>query len=246
MRTLIGAVRVANQLPTGDVTTINLTAGCKYRFYRPQSTRRDVGNSALSVKGSIVINGNGATIRRVAGTPQFRLFLVKAGATLTLIDVTLANGQARSGKAGAPADQRTLVNASIWRYHPITHKFEVVANGTTNPWGHDWDKNGQLFFINTVIGHLWHVIPGAFYKKMYGEHPNPYLYELIDQTADHFHWDTREVWSDVRKIGVTSTSSERGGGTNLRLSERTGPIGSLFKACSTMRSDWRSSSMRTK
>jgi putative membrane-bound dehydrogenase-like protein len=116
------------------------------------------------------------------------------------------------GRPGAPEQERTLVNAGIWRFHPVTHKFEMVANGTTNPWGHDWDENGQLFFINTVIGHLWHVVPGAYYRKMYGEHPNPYLYELIEQTADHFHWDTRERWDDIRKLGVTGTTSEKGGG----------------------------------
>jgi putative membrane-bound dehydrogenase-like protein len=116
------------------------------------------------------------------------------------------------GKPGASDSERTLVNAGIWRFHPITHKFEMVANGTTNPWGHDWDENGQLFFINTVIGHLWHVIPGAYYRKMYGEHPDPYLYELIEQTADHFHWDTKERWDDIRKLGVTGTTSEKGGG----------------------------------
>lgn len=116
------------------------------------------------------------------------------------------------GVPGASPEQRTDVNACIWRFHPVTKKFEVVASGTTNPWGDDWDEFGEHFFINTVIGHLWHVIPGAYYKRMYGEHPNPYLYELIEQTADHFHWDTKEVWSDVRKLGVTSTSSERGGG----------------------------------
>lgn len=116
------------------------------------------------------------------------------------------------GRPGASDSERTLVNAGIWRFHPVTHKFEMVANGTTNPWGHDWDENGQLFFINTVIGHLWHVVPGAYYRKMYGEHPNPYLYELIEQTADHFHWDTKERWDDIRKLGVTGTTSERGGG----------------------------------
>jgi putative membrane-bound dehydrogenase-like protein len=116
------------------------------------------------------------------------------------------------GKPGAPAAERVDVNAGIWRFHPVTHKFEMVAQGTTNPWGHDWDENGQLFFINTVIGHLWHVIPGAYYKRMYGEHPNPYLYELIDQTADHVHWDTAEKWSDIRDLGVTATTDARGGG----------------------------------
>ena len=55
-------------------------------------------------------------------------------------------------------------------------------------------------------------MPGAYYKRMYGEHPNPHLYELIDQTADHFHWDTKEAWSDIRKAGASPTTAEAGGG----------------------------------
>ena len=121
-------------------------------------------------------------------------------------------GVSRVGKPGSPPEQRALLNAGIWRYHPVTHRFEVVAEGTTNPWGTDWDDNGQLFFINTVIGHFWHVIPGAYYRRMYGDHARQHLYELIDQTADHFHWDTREAWSDIRKIGVSPTTSQAGGG----------------------------------
>jgi putative membrane-bound dehydrogenase-like protein len=115
------------------------------------------------------------------------------------------------GAPGTPRDQRMALNCAIWRYHPITRAFEVVAHGTTNPWGHDWDDHGQLFFINTVIGHLWHVLPGAYYKRMYGEHFNPRLYELIDQVADHVHWDTRESWDDIRK-GVTASTVQAGGG----------------------------------
>jgi putative membrane-bound dehydrogenase-like protein len=118
----------------------------------------------------------------------------------------------RVGRPGTPDPERTPINVGLWRYHPVTHAFEVVAQGTTNPWGHDWDDYGQLFFINTVIGHLWHVIPGAYYRRMYGEHFNPSLYELIDQTADHVHWDTRETWDEIRKLGVTATTSQAGGG----------------------------------
>ncbi len=121
-------------------------------------------------------------------------------------------GVSHVGSPGSPPEQRTALNAGIWRFHPVTHRFEVVAEGTTNPWGTDWDDNGQLFFINTVIGHFWHVIPGAYYKRMYGEHARQHLYELIDQTADHFHWDTHEAWSDIRKIGVSPTTSQAGGG----------------------------------
>lgn len=116
------------------------------------------------------------------------------------------------GPPGATGNQRTPINCGIWRFHPTRKTFEVVCHGTTNSWGMDWDTNGEMFFINTVIGHLWHVIPGAHYRRMYGEHFNPNTYAVIEQTADHFHWDTKENWSDIRKLGVSKTTDEAGGG----------------------------------
>ncbi|NQV23237.1 MAG: c-type cytochrome [Rhodopirellula sp.] len=116
------------------------------------------------------------------------------------------------GVPGSTPDQRRTLNCCVWRFHPTKHTFEVVCEGTTNSWGMDWDANGELFFINTVIGHLWHVVPGAHFRRMYGEHFNPHVYEVIEQTADHFHWDTTEAWSDIRKLGVTKTTDEAGGG----------------------------------
>ena len=74
----------------------------------------------------------------------------------------------------------------------------MVADGTTNPWGMDWDPHGEPFFINTVIGHLWHLIPGAHYKRMRGDDPSPRVYELIDHHADHVHWATGEHWTAAR------------------------------------------------
>ena len=117
------------------------------------------------------------------------------------------------GKPGAPAADRVKMNCGIFRYHPVTEAFDVVAEGTTNPWGHDWDEHGQLFFINTVIGHLWHGIPGARYKRMYGNHFEKHLYELIPQTADHYHWDAgNEDWGDLKRKGMTSATDAAGGG----------------------------------
>lgn len=116
------------------------------------------------------------------------------------------------GRQGASDSQRVRINTGIWRYHPTREVFEAVAHGTTNSWGFDYDDHGQMFFINTVIGHLWHVVPGAHYRRMYGSDFNPNLYQLLEQTADHFHWDTGEVWSDIRKIGVSPTTSQAGGG----------------------------------
>jgi putative membrane-bound dehydrogenase-like protein len=116
------------------------------------------------------------------------------------------------GAPGTLPSQRTPLNCCVWRYHPTRKIFEVVCRGTTNPWGMDWNAQGELFFINTVIGHLWHAVPGAHFQRMYGEDENPHVYELLGQTADHFHWDTAEQWSDIRKIGVSPTTDQAGGG----------------------------------
>lgn len=116
------------------------------------------------------------------------------------------------GAPGTPPEKRVKLNCAIWRYHPTRKVFETVAHGGTNSWGHDWNADGELFMINTVIGHLWHVIPGAYYRRMFGTHLNPNVYEVIEQTADHFHWDTgAEKWSDIR-TGISSRTLELGGG----------------------------------
>jgi putative membrane-bound dehydrogenase-like protein len=94
----------------------------------------------------------------------------------------------RVGKPGTPADQRVAINCGVWRYHPTKERFEVVANGTTNPWGLDFDDYGQMFITNCVIHHLWHVIPGAHFQRMYGQDFNPHLYRLMESCADHIHW----------------------------------------------------------
>ena len=39
-----------------------------------------------------------------------------------------------------------------------------------------------------MIGHLWHLIAGAHYQRMYGEDFNPYLYELMPACSDHLHF----------------------------------------------------------
>lgn len=99
---------------------------------------------------------------------------------------------------GAPESDRVKLSCSIWRYHPTRKIFETVTHGTTNPWGHDWDDEGQLFFSNNVIGHLWHVTPGAHYKRMFGEDFNSHVYGLMDSTSDHLHWGGTD-WTKSRK-----------------------------------------------
>ena len=115
------------------------------------------------------------------------------------------------GKPGATQSQRTNINTGVWRYQVSSGIVEDVLHGMTNSWGTDYDQNGEMFVINTVIGHLWHTVPGARVKRMYGVDMNPHAYQLIDQVADHVHWDTGENWNDVDK-GVSDKTSAAGGG----------------------------------
>jgi len=92
------------------------------------------------------------------------------------------------GRPGTPPEKRISFTCGVWRFHPIHRLFEVVAHGTTNPWGIAFDENGQLFIANCVIKHLFHVIPGAHYERMYGQDINPYSFRLMESCADHIHW----------------------------------------------------------
>jgi putative membrane-bound dehydrogenase-like protein len=100
------------------------------------------------------------------------------------------------GIPGTPEEQRVPMKGGIWRYHPERKIVEVLTHGTTNPWGHDWDQNGEMFFINTVTGHLWHLIHGAHLVD--SNTPNPLIYEKLDTIADHYHYDRSGKWSDSR------------------------------------------------
>ena len=114
------------------------------------------------------------------------------------------------GKPGTPQDERQRVDAGVWRYHPTRHEFEVFAEGTSNPWGIDFNDYGHCIIEACVIPHLWHMIQGARYQRQGGQHYsttleemkrnqpflaenaapylNPFIYEDIKTIADHFHY----------------------------------------------------------
>lgn len=114
------------------------------------------------------------------------------------------------GKPGAPESERQWVDAAIWRYHPTKKIFEIFAEGTSNPWGFDFDERGQLFEEACVIPHLFHMIQGGRYQRQGGEHFTinseetarneknrdknsrkpifPYFYDDIKTVADHVHY----------------------------------------------------------
>ena len=104
----------------------------------------------------------------------------------------------RIGVPGTEPDQRLALEGGIWRYHPLKKSVEVLTHGTTNPWGMDWNAVGEAFFTNTVNGHLWHMIPGAHLDRPFTLDPNPLTFELMQMTADHWHFDTGKSWNQSR------------------------------------------------
>ncbi|MDZ4778936.1 MAG: PVC-type heme-binding CxxCH protein [Planctomycetia bacterium] len=94
----------------------------------------------------------------------------------------------RVGKPGTPDNERVPINAGIWRYHPTKHQFEVFAEGTSNPWGVDFNDQGQCFITACVIPHLYHMVQNGRYLRQAGQHFNPYTYSDIDTIALHRHW----------------------------------------------------------
>jgi putative membrane-bound dehydrogenase-like protein len=113
----------------------------------------------------------------------------------------------RVGKPGTPDKDRIPINAGIWRYHPTRHVFEVFAEGTSNPWGIDFDDHGQCFCTACVIPHLWHIIQGGRYQRQAGPHLDPYTYADIQTIADHLHYVGNQ-WNP----GDRRRSDELGGG----------------------------------
>ena len=94
----------------------------------------------------------------------------------------------RVGKPGTPDADRIPINAGIWRYQPQRQVFEVFAQGTSNPWGIDFDARGQMLITACVIPHLYHMIQGGRYERQAGQHFNPYTFDDIKTIADHRHY----------------------------------------------------------
>lgn len=92
------------------------------------------------------------------------------------------------GKIGASDSERKKINGGVWRYHPTKHEFEIFAEGSSNPWGIDFNDYGQSFITVCVIPHMYHVIQGARYQRQAGKHFNPYTFDDIKTIGDHVHY----------------------------------------------------------
>jgi putative membrane-bound dehydrogenase-like protein len=72
----------------------------------------------------------------------------------------------------------------VWRYHPITHRFELFCEGGGNSWGLDFDQHGNLLYSTNVGGFtMLHGVQGAYYWKQFGKHGtlhNPFAFGYFD------------------------------------------------------------------
>lgn len=126
------------------------------------------------------------------------------------------NGIQAKAHVGAPGtlkEKRTYMDCGVWKYHPTRKTFEVVASGTTNPFGLDFDDHGELFITNCVIDHLFHFVPGGHYHRMYGQDANPHTYGLMKSCVDYKHWAGGD-WTSSRTTGPGGKPehSDAGGG----------------------------------
>jgi len=86
-----------------------------------------------------------------------------------------------------PGEPAVRMDAAVARYNFQTKKFEVFADGTSNPWGVDFDRAGNAFLSACVIDHMFHMAPGGIYERQGGQPQFPYAYQLLPSIVDHRH-----------------------------------------------------------
>jgi putative membrane-bound dehydrogenase-like protein len=79
------------------------------------------------------------------------------------------------------------MNAAVWRYNPGAKKFDIFSEGTSNPWGLDFDPHGQAFLCACVIPHAYHMIGGGVYRRQSGQGFHKYAYGELKEICDHTH-----------------------------------------------------------
>jgi putative membrane-bound dehydrogenase-like protein len=92
------------------------------------------------------------------------------------------------GRPGTPAKERIHCDGGVYRIHPTRLVFENFADGTTNPWGVDFDDFGQCFVSNCVNPHLFHILQGGHYEPWRNRPSSLYAYERLPTCADHLHF----------------------------------------------------------
>jgi putative membrane-bound dehydrogenase-like protein len=95
------------------------------------------------------------------------------------------NGVFNHSRVRSPGDGKVYdFTCAIWRYHPITKKLELFAEGTSNPWGLDYNRQGDWFVSCCVIDHLFHMTQSGYYQRQGGPYP-PMTHALPSIVTKH-------------------------------------------------------------
>jgi putative heme-binding domain-containing protein len=81
-------------------------------------------------------------------------------------------------------------NCALWRVHPRTHEFQIVAEGTSNPYGLGWDSEGSAIIeaCHWANDHLFHFVETGHYQRQAGAFPAFAM--PLGSITDHSHQKT--------------------------------------------------------
>jgi len=122
-------------------------------------------------------------------------------------------------RPGVPEKEGFKFDAGIGRCRPVERvsnplnsatglkpvlpwEFEVFADGTSNPWGCDYDARGNFFVSACVIDHFFHMAPGGIYVRQGGAPENPYAYEQLPSIVTHKHFRAAYAGVQIYQGGV--------------------------------------------
>ncbi|XZE54541.1 PVC-type heme-binding CxxCH protein [Planctomycetaceae bacterium SH139] len=74
---------------------------------------------------------------------------------------------------------------AMFRIDPVTRRFDLFCEGTSNPWGIAFDDQGSAFVSACVIDHLWHLTETGYYHRQGGPYP-PHTWK-IESIVDYKH-----------------------------------------------------------
>jgi putative heme-binding domain-containing protein len=86
--------------------------------------------------------------------------------------------------------KRYEFNCALWRIHPRTHEFQIVAEGTSNPYGLGWDPEGSAIIeaCHWANDHLFHFVETGHYQRQAGAFPAFAM--PLGSITDHSHQKT--------------------------------------------------------